>query len=105
MSGAARVGDGTRGICDAGHKCCPHGRNGECSSGSENVFINGAGALRAGDQGECNCPHGGHFQARGGSSTVFINGRSAMRQGDQTQCGRCGRHGEITGGSANVLIG
>ena len=105
MAGAARQGDATNGQCDAGHKCCPHGRDGECTDGSPNVFINGSAAFRLSDTGECNCPHGGTFEGVGGSATVFINGQAAMRLGDETQCQRCGRSGEIMDGSGDVLIG
>ena len=105
MAAAAKVGSGTSGMCDIGNKCCPHDRGGECTDGSPNVYIEGAGALRTGDQGECNCPHGGTFELIGGSSTVFINGSAAIRQGEGTQCSRCGRHGEVVDGSRSVYIG
>ncbi len=102
---AARSGDMTAGICDDGHKCCPHWRHGQCAECSENVFINGAGAFRRGDRGSCGCRHGGEFLGRGGSTTVFVNGKAAMRAGEMTKCEDCGHFGEIQDGSPNVFIG
>ena len=105
MPAAARVTDSTSGICDIGKKCCPHGRNGACTHGSSNVFINGLPAHRYSDNGSCHCPHGGIFETHDGSSTVFINGLPAARLGDSTVCQGCGQTGRITSGSSNVFIG
>ena len=46
------------------------------ATGSPNVFVNGAAAVRIGDLTSCGDP------AVGGSSTVFINGIAVHRQGD-----------------------
>ena len=48
------------------------------SSGSPDVFVNGAKAVRIGDGTACGDP------ATGGSSTVFVNGIGVHRQGDGT---------------------
>ena len=48
------------------------------SSGSPDVFVNGAKAVRIGDGTACGDP------ATGGSSTVFVNGIGVQRQGDGT---------------------
>lgn len=69
------------------------------SSGSPNVNVNGAAAVRIGDSTSCGDP------ATGGSSTVIINGQGVHRIGDST-----GGHGSwvpnaSAGGSSNVIAG
>ena len=69
------------------------------SSGSPNVNVNGAAAVRIGDSTSCGDP------ATGGSSTVIINGQGVHRKGDGT-----GGHGSwvpnaSAGGSSNVIAG
>lgn len=69
----------------SGHGSYPPRPNKEASS---NVFINGKGAHRKGDDWEIHCNgscHGG--TTIGGSSTVFVNGKSVARQGDAIDCG------------------
>lgn len=68
--------------------------------GSENVFINGVGAARIGDQveGHGNGPHGGPVMAVG-SSSVFVNGIPLCREGDPASCGHPAT------GSENVSAG
>ena len=105
MPAAARVTDSTSGICDIGAKCCSHGRNGACSNGSNNVFVNGLSAHRYSDEGNCHCPHGGIFNTSEGSFSVFSNGLPMARAGDSTVCQGCGQMGRITSGSSNVFIG
>ena len=105
MPAAARVTDSSSGICDIGSKCCSHSRNGSCSNGSSNVFVNGLPIHRYSDEGACNCVHGGQFQTHDGSSTVFVNNLPAARTGDSTVCMSCGQTGTITNGSPNVFIG
>lgn len=48
------------------------------ATGSPNVFVNGASAVRVGDSTACGDP------AVGGSNNVYINGISVHRQGDAT---------------------
>lgn len=69
------------------------------ASGSGNVFVNGAAAVRIGDATGCGDP------AVGGSSTVIINGQGVHRETDAT-----GGHGSwvpnsSAGGSSNVIAG
>jgi|TARA_B100001094_G_C18182958_1_gene801990 uncharacterized Zn-binding protein involved in type VI secretion len=69
------------------------------STGSENVFTNGAKTTRIGDTTSCGDP------ATGGSSTVFVNGKGVHRKGDAT-----GGHGSwvansSASGSDNVFAG
>ena len=69
------------------------------SSGSPNVNVNGAAAVRIGDSTSCGDP------ATGGSGTVFVNGIGVHRQGDGT-----GGHGSwvsnvSASGSPNVIAG
>ena len=69
------------------------------SSGSPNVNVNGAAAVRIGDSTSCGDP------ATGGSGTVIINGQGVHRIGDGT-----GGHGSwvanaSAGGSSNVIAG
>ena len=105
MAKATRVGDGTSGICDVGCEECPHGRRGQNSEGSPNVFINGKAAHRLGDGGSCNCPHGGFFSSTAASETVFVNGKGLTRVGDGTSCQSCGMPGSHSSGSDNVFVG
>lgn len=69
------------------------------ASGSSNVIVNGAGAVRLGDATGCGDP------ATGASSKVIVNGRGVHRIGDGT-----GGHGSwpgnaSAGGSSNVIAG
>tara|TARA_B100001287_G_C22677092_1_gene528287 strand:+ start:2373 stop:2666 length:294 start_codon:yes stop_codon:yes gene_type:complete len=69
------------------------------ASGSDNVIVNGAGAVRIGDATGCGDP------ATGGSGKVIVNGRGVHRIGDGT-----GGHGSwvpnaSAGGSGNVIAG
>jgi len=69
------------------------------ASGSPNVNVNGAAAVRIGDSTSCGDP------ATGGSGTVIINGQGVHRIGDGT-----GGHGSwvpnaSAGGSSNVIAG
>ena len=69
------------------------------ASGSGNVFVNGASAVRIGDATGCGDP------AVGGSSIVIINGQGVHRETDAT-----GGHGSwvpnsSAGGSSNVIAG
>ncbi|WP_130832943.1 PAAR domain-containing protein [[Erwinia] mediterraneensis] len=84
---AARVGDA---IC--------HG--GVVTTGSGDVFINGAPAAIAGASSAC-CGLGhGTTAVVSGSASVFINGAAAARCGDMLGCGSV-----IVTGSANVFTG
>ena len=89
-----------RGDMDTGHDACPpRGLSGH----SPNVFINGRGAGRVGDDYPAHgCPahppHPGVIAS--GSSTVYINNRQAGRIGDPVSCG-----GSVAQGSPNVIIG
>ena len=105
MSAATKIGDGTTGTCNMRLECCPHGRSGTNSSGSPNVFINGAAAHRLNDSGSCNCPHGGNYSSTSASATVFVNGMGLTRIGDETTCNSCGEKGSHVSGSENVFAG
>lgn len=105
MPAATRIGDGTVGTCDIGAPCCSHGRSGNNTTGSPDVFINGIAVQRLNDDGSCNCPHGGSYKSATGSSTVFVNGLPVTRIGDITTCTSCGKTGKHTEGSSNVFIG
>lgn len=95
MPSATRQGDK-----DTGHDACPpRGLSGH----SPDVYINGKGAGRVGDDyppHSCPAhpPHTGVIAK--GSSTVYINGRQAGRIGDPVSCG-----GSVAEGSPNVIIG
>jgi len=83
----------------SGHACWPPRAN---ISASINVFVNGLGAHRQGDNWEIHCCkghcHRGVLQS--GSSTVFVNGKQLGRVGDPISCGsRCAT------GSPNVFAG
>lgn len=93
-SPAFRIGDPT-----SGHAAFPPRK---AIAGSSNVFINGLGAVREGDEfGPHNVGSSVHTLAMDvGSSTVFINGKSASRVGDVAQCGEYALIG-----SNNVFIG
>lgn len=60
------------------------------ASGSSNVFVNGASAVRIGDSTGCGDP------ATGGSGNVIVNGIGVHRKGDST-----GGHGSW-GGNASA---
>lgn len=105
MPAAARMDDTSNGICDQGHKCCPHSRNGACQAGSPNVFFNRKPAHRMNDSGACRCVHGGTFITSAGSSNVFANGKPVARLGDSTVCQGCGQTGRIVNGSPNIFVG
>ena len=67
------------------------------ATGSSDVFVNGAGAVRKGDITACGDP------ATGASSNVYVNGIQVHRKGDGT-----GGHGSWVGnaaatGSGNVF--
>lgn len=104
-SRATRIGDGTTGICDLGEECCPHGRAGVNTEGSNNVFINKKPAHRLNDGGNCNCPHDSSYVSTSASTTVFANGKGITRIGDSTSCIACGCHGSHVVGSPDVFIG
>jgi len=69
------------------------------ASGSPNVIVNGASAVRIGDATGCGDP------AVGGSNKVIVNGKGVHRIGDAT-----GGHGSwvpnaSASGSSNVIAG
>ena len=105
MPAITRVDDGTSGNCNIGEPCCPHGRSGNNSNGSPNVFVNSKPLHRVSDTGPTNCPHGGSFDSTAGSSSVFCNGQPVTRIGDATTCKVCGQAGNHTTGSPNVFAG
>ena len=93
MLAAVRLGD----IC-TGHGCFPPRPNIQASG---DVFINGRGAHRQGDEWDSHCCgscHGGRLAA--GSSSVFVNGRPLGRIGDPVDCGSA-----VATGSPNVFAG
>jgi uncharacterized Zn-binding protein involved in type VI secretion len=70
--------------------------------GSTNVFVNGVGVVRIGDQVS---PHGRDIHSSSvmaqGSSSVFVNGISVCRVGDLATCG----HPGTLGSAANIYSG
>lgn len=95
MAAATRQGD-----CCTGHDSCPPIALVGCSP---NVFINGKGAGRVGDDYSphgcsAHSPHSDRISS--GSSTVFINGIPAARVGDAVILA-----GSVRDGSSNVFIG
>lgn len=91
---ATRLGD-----LNSGHDNCPPR---QLITASENVFVNGRGCGRVGDQySSHSClehpPHSDYIAS--GSSTVFINGIAAGRIGDAVAIG-----GSVMTGSENVFI-
>lgn len=75
-----------------------------CLNGSNNVLINGIGAVRVGDNYNQTHKCGKNSHSMGiaaeGSSTVYINGKPVHRNGDLINCGDHGNNG-----SNNVLVG
>ena len=96
---ATRISDGTSGICDMKMICCPHGRSGTNTTGSETLIIEKQKAHRVGDNGSCNCPHGGTFISTQGSKIVLVDGRALTLIGHQTVCMNCGMSGSHVSGS------
>jgi len=86
---ATRLGD----LC-TGHGPHPPRPNIEAS---ENVFVNGLGAHRLGDNWAPH-DHGGVLAA--GSLSVFVNGKNLARIGDPISCGSV-----VAQGSSNVFAG
>lgn len=81
-----------------GHDACPPV---PLITASANVFVNGKGCGRVGDNyASHSCPdhspHSGVISS--GSSTVFVNGRQCGRIGDAVSCG-----GSVMQGSPNVF--
>lgn len=103
MADAARLNDTHAGVCAHGLLCCSHKVKGTTIEASTNVFFNGRGALRKGDNVTHNCPHCGTGTVSEGSSSVFINGKPAARINDATKYP--GGKGEVTSGSSNITIG
>lgn len=95
MPAATRLNDK-----DTGHDACPATA---LISASDNVFINGRGAGRVGDNYAAHgcVAHGSHSDVIvQGSSSVFINGKAAARVGDAVSLG-----GSVAEGSNNVFVG
>jgi hypothetical protein len=68
-------------------------------TGSENVFVNGAKAVRIGDTCACTDP------ATEGSTTVFVNGIGVHRKDDATGGHGCWVANKAATGSENVFAG
>ncbi len=80
MAGVVRLGD----IC-TGHGCFPPRKS---TSASNNVKINGIGAVRLGDSWAVHCCVSCHSSvSSAGSSTVKVNGKPLVRKGDAIACG------------------
>ena len=69
------------------------------TSGSPDVFTNGAKTVRIGDSTGCG------DTATGGSSTVFVNGKGVHRKGDATSGHGSWVANASASGSANVIAG
>ncbi|MCD8349565.1 MAG: hypothetical protein LUC93_03035 [Planctomycetaceae bacterium] len=84
----------------AGHGCWPATAPARCS---ENVIVNGRGAVRQGDGITLHtCPsipetHGGTYT---GDGTVLVNGRPVQVVGSPVSCGD-----RAAVGSADVIVG
>lgn len=94
MPAAARKGDRCTGHADYPPRAS--------LSGSGDVFINGRGALRAGDSWavHCNDDHCHSGSQSAGSGSVFVNGRALARVGDSVGCGSA-----VSSGSSDVFAG
>ena len=105
MPKQARVGDNAHCPSDShGKLCCSHSVTGPGTSGSNNILINFAWALRLGDPGKhSKCCGSNSWVLSEGSGSVFFNGIPASRVGDKTT--HCGGSGTIVQGSNNVLTG
>jgi uncharacterized Zn-binding protein involved in type VI secretion len=105
MQGAGRVGDIS--ICQSdSHGCpsCPHVVSGPATTGSSDVLINNAEALRFGDSGKhSSCCGSNEWVATEGAAGVLVNDRPIHRKQDHTR--HCGGVGALSSGSPNVLIG
>ena len=107
MPSVARIGDPTSAAtcpadhADPGYVVLP-GVTGTITSGSGNVFANGASVARIGDP--LVTTDGFHPSATivSGSGTVFVNGASIARLGDNT-VGTAGWAAPISSGSGNVI--
>ena len=69
--------------------------------GSDNVFVNGNGAVRIGDKvaSHGRSPHSPTPPMVQGSSNVFVNGIGVVRAGDSANCGH-----KMASGSDNVFV-
>lgn len=87
-----------------GSTCSGHGSHPPrvSDSGSEDVFVNGQGALRVGDHWVVHTSgKDSHDSTQAeGSSTVYVNGKPLARIGDAIACGSV-----CAVGSRNVFAG
>lgn len=87
---------------DTGHGCDSTTNTDKCS---ENVFVNGIGVCRKGDNIKThNQPSGNNCvphtpSISGGSGTVFVNNKALARKGDSADSG------SLSSGSDNVFAG
>ena len=108
MPSVARIGDPTSAAtcpadhADPGHVVLP-GVTGTITSGSGNVFANGASVARIGDPLVITDGHHPSATIVSGSGTVFVNGASIARLGDST-VGTAGWAAPISSGSGNVIV-
>lgn len=107
MPSVARIGDPTSAAtCPENHGCsspCPRpGVTGTVTSGSGNVFANGASLARIGDPLVLTDPFHPSAKIVAGSGTVFVNGASLARIGDNTTS-TTGWTAPISSGSGNVI--
>jgi uncharacterized Zn-binding protein involved in type VI secretion len=100
-----RVGDRARAPEDShGGLCCDHDVIGPATTGSADVLVGDAPALRVGDQGvHDGCCDDGTWVAVGGSASVLVNDRPAHGVGDATR--HCGGDGALVEGAGDVLVG
>ena len=90
---ATCVGHGTVGTCDIGLPCCPHGRSGTNSEGSELFESEEKPVHLLTHHGPTNCPHGGTFESIEGAELGEVEGLSVTLIGHTTQCVACGKTG------------
>lgn len=106
MGGVCRLGDRAKVPLDT-HGCpaCPHpDAQGPAITASNNVKVNGAGALREGDLGmHAACCGENTWKVEKGSSKVIVNGQPLVRRGDPTV--HCGGKGKMIDASGNVVDG
>lgn len=105
MPPQSRVGDNALVPGDShGNICCAHSCTGPGVSGSPDLVVEGAFALRVGDPGvHSSCCGANSWVVAAGSSTVTINDIPAARLGDATA--HCGGGGSLITGAGTLIVG
>ncbi len=105
MQPQTRLGDCSLVPADEhGNNCCPHQATGPATSASQDVLVNGLGAVRVTDQGiHAACCGPQIWVATEGSESVIINNLQAHRLNDMDQ--HCGGVGYMVEASEDVFVG